>query len=108
MSTMSTISVEVVHSPAPRRTERVALQLPSGSTVADALAACGLSGQLSRQKDELDCGVWGRRVPLSHLLCDCDRVEVYRPLTVDPKEARRLRYRGQRPAKAKRPAGAGR
>ena len=105
---MSTISVEVVHSPAPRRTERIALQLPSGSTVADALAACGLPGQLGRQVAELDCGVWGRRVPLSHRLSDRDRVEVYRPLTIDPKEARRLRYRSQRPAKAKRPAGAGR
>lgn len=105
---MRTISVEVVHSPAPRRTERVALQLPAGSTVADALAACGLPGQLGRQAAELDCGVWGRRVPLSHLLCDCDRVEVYRPLTVDPKEARRLRYKGQARPKTKRPAVAGR
>ena len=34
-----------------------------------------------------------------------DRVEIYRGLTVEPKEARRLRYKGQR--KEKRPAGPG-
>ena len=106
---MSTISVEVIHSPAPRRTERVALQLPSGSTVADALAACGLPLQLAPQEaTEPDCGVWGRRVPLSHPLRERDRVEVYRPLIVNPKESRRLRYKGQARPKTKRPAGAGR
>ena len=41
------------------------------------------------------CGVWGRVQPLDHVLRDGDRVELYRPLTVDPKEARRLRYKKQ-------------
>ena len=36
-------------------------------------------------------GVYGRRVALDHLLADGDRVEIYRPLRVDPKEARRRR-----------------
>jgi putative ubiquitin-RnfH superfamily antitoxin RatB of RatAB toxin-antitoxin module len=98
---MTTIAVEVVHSPAPRRVDRVALRLALGSTLADALAAAGLALQP-------DCGVWGRRVPLTHPLRDGDRVEVYRPLRADPKEARRLRYKGQRAPKTKRPASAGR
>jgi uncharacterized protein len=42
--------------------------------------------------------VWGRVTPLDHVLRDGDRVEIYRPLTVDPKEARRLRYKRQRRA----------
>jgi putative ubiquitin-RnfH superfamily antitoxin RatB of RatAB toxin-antitoxin module len=37
--------------------------------------------------------VWCRICPADTLLRARDRVEVYRPLTVDPKEARRLRYR---------------
>ena len=39
-----------------------------------------------------------------------DRIEVYRPLTVDPKEARRLRYekRGERIVSRHRPRHAGR
>jgi sulfur carrier protein len=36
--------------------------------------------------------VWGRRVPLDTPLRDGDRVEVYRPLRVDPKVARRERF----------------
>jgi putative ubiquitin-RnfH superfamily antitoxin RatB of RatAB toxin-antitoxin module len=43
---------------------------------------------------------------LRQVLRDGDRIELCRALTVDPKEARRLRYKGQR--KEKRPAGAGR
>jgi putative ubiquitin-RnfH superfamily antitoxin RatB of RatAB toxin-antitoxin module len=36
-------------------------------------------------------GIFGRRAKLDHPLKDGDRVEVYRPLTIDPKEARRRR-----------------
>ena len=36
--------------------------------------------------------VWGRKVPLAHMLRADDRVEVYRPLQVDPKVARRERF----------------
>ena len=97
-----TIAVEVAYSPAPRRVECRQLMLPEGSTVGDALAACGLVAS------EADLGVWGRRATRSQRLCDGDRVEVYRPLVVEPKEARRLRYKGQLTAKTKRPAGAGR
>jgi uncharacterized protein len=56
--------------------------------------------------DALSCGIWGRRCDMGQALRDGDRVEIYRALAVDPKEARRLRYKGQR--KAKRPAVAGR
>ena len=36
--------------------------------------------------------MWGRTVPLSHVLRQDDRVELYRPLKVDPKVARRERF----------------
>lgn len=36
-------------------------------------------------------GIYGRIVPLDAGLKDGDRVEIYRPITIDPKEARRLR-----------------
>jgi putative ubiquitin-RnfH superfamily antitoxin RatB of RatAB toxin-antitoxin module len=39
--------------------------------------------------------VWGRVVEPATVLHDLDRVELLRPLQVDPKEARRLRYRSQ-------------
>jgi hypothetical protein len=43
----------------------------------------------------LRLGVWGRVQPPDTALREGDRVELYRPLSVDPKEARRLRYKKQ-------------
>jgi uncharacterized protein len=91
----SLIAVEVHHSPAPREVQIVKLSLPQGSTVADALRASGVG-----LAEDLSVGVWGRLAPLDTALREADRVEVCRGLLVDPKEARRLRYRGQ-PAKKK-------
>ena len=90
------LRIEVVYSPVAERTERVALQLPPGSTVADALARSGLAERHGLAVGALKLGVWGRLAPLAQPLRDLDRVELYRPLQVDPKEARRLRYKGQR------------
>ena len=72
----------------PHRFESVELDLPEGATVGDALAACGF----------FDAGhpavaVHGVIATLDTLLNDNDRVEVLRPLLIDPKEARRLRAR---------------
>ena len=72
----------------PHRFESVELDLPEGATVGDALAACGF----------FDAGhpvvaVHGVIATLDTLLIDYDRVEVLRPLLIDPKEARRLRAR---------------
>jgi putative ubiquitin-RnfH superfamily antitoxin RatB of RatAB toxin-antitoxin module len=98
------LRVEVVFSPAPRTTQVRQLTLPAGSTLADALRQSGLFDGL--RTDGLTFGIWGRRQPVSTPLRDGDRVEAYRALAVDPKEARRLRYKGQ--PKRKRPARAGR
>ena len=79
----STISVEVAVAFPVRQTLR-RVELPSGSTVGDALVATGVkaSGQV---------GIYGKVVPAGTVLADGDRVEVYRPLRADPKEARRAR-----------------
>lgn len=80
---MARLRIEVVQARAERQAS-VALELEQGATVRAALLAAGLP---------LDqpVGVYGRRVTLDHVLADGDRVEVYRPLRVDPKEARRRR-----------------
>ena len=87
----SSMTVEVVFSPAPRRVHLVTLTLPAGATVKDALLASGLADP--QQQPELSVGIWGRRASLGMRLRDHDRVEIYRALTVDPKEARRVRQR---------------
>ena len=94
------ISVVVVTSPAPGQVEQADLQLPLGASVRDALLCSGLCPQAAQGEGApLKVGVWGQLRALDHVLRDRDRVEVYRPLQIDPMEARRLRHRQQRPKK---------
>ena len=87
------LRIEVLYSPAPRTVWQRAIELPAGSTLAQAIEASGVCGAFpDLAAGAARVGVWGRAEPLSHVLRDHDRVEIYRPLTVDPKEARRLRY----------------
>ncbi len=71
----------------PRRHQSVMLELPEGATVADALRTCGWAGE------ECACAVFGVVVAAQARLADGDRLELLRPLQVDPKEARRRRAR---------------
>ena len=87
------LRVEVVYCPGPGQVDRTELRLPSGSTAAQALQASGVLARHGLQPDALGLGVWCRAAEPDTVLRDRDRVELYRPLTVDPKEARRLRYR---------------
>lgn len=88
------LRVEVIWGPVPHDVRRVPLLLPAGSTAAQALEASGLLTEFPELAGA-PMGVWGRACAANHLLRDLDRVELYRSLTVDPKEARRLRH-GQR------------
>lgn len=90
------LRVEVVRSPGPDTVQRVELQLPPGASVRDALRATGWWDDEAIPGLDGQVGVWGRLQPLDRALRDRDRVEFYRSLTVDPKEARRLRYRRDR------------
>lgn len=100
------VQVEVLWVPAPHDVRRVALSLPEGSTAAEALGASGLLAAYPALASG-PMGVWGRACEPDQVLRDRDRVECYRPLTVDPKEARRLRHRRAPVAKpASRGAGA--
>jgi putative ubiquitin-RnfH superfamily antitoxin RatB of RatAB toxin-antitoxin module len=93
-SAAATIAVEVAYAAAPHQISRVALKLAPGSTVADALAASGLAGHVViDDAGRPRVGIWGRLAALDASLRERDRIEIYRPLQVDPKEARRQRYR---------------
>jgi uncharacterized protein len=95
------IHVEVALGVAPRDVRIVRLSLAAGSTVRDALRASGLFGQVAGFTEESlaagqwSVGVWGRKERPGHVLRERDRIEVVRGLNVDPKEARRVRYRAQ-------------
>ncbi|MGI9336633.1 MAG: RnfH family protein [Gammaproteobacteria bacterium] len=85
------IDVEVVLAERSRQS-LIALRVPAGTTAGQAVAqSCVLDAFAHLRRDALDLGIFGRRVPDDHVLSAGDRVEIYRPLTLDPKEARKLR-----------------
>lgn len=92
------LRIEVVYCAQPGHTDRVSLSLPDGATLLDALAASGLPQRHAIAEGRLLAGLWGRVRALHTPLRDLDRVELYRPLQVDPKEARRLRYKRDKPS----------
>ena len=88
--------VEVVYCPGPHQADIVELDLPDGATLADALDVSGVLQRHGLALDGLRAGIWCKARPLDTVLRDRDRVEVWRGLQVDPKEARRLRHRQHR------------
>lgn len=91
------IEVTLSCSPAPREVFEQVLQLAPDARVSDAVLASGL-GQRFPSLDwrhAMTPGVWGRAVEWDQKLVDGDRVELCRPLTVDPKVARRERFQRQ-------------
>jgi putative ubiquitin-RnfH superfamily antitoxin RatB of RatAB toxin-antitoxin module len=69
----------------------VAVDLPAGATAADAVSGSGLARAHDFDPARMALGIAGRRAAPSTVLADGDRVELCRPLVVDPKEARRRR-----------------
>jgi uncharacterized protein len=94
------LRISVAYSPQAGEVDVVDLTLAPGATVADALNASGLPERHpAAGLERLPVGIWGRLCERGDVLHDRDRVELYRPLQVDPKEARRLRQRAQGPLK---------
>lgn len=94
MAPADAVRVSVAYSPRARVVDETELNLPAGATLIDAVRA---SGVLDRHPGlnlaQAKFGIWGRVQAVETVLRERDRVEVYRALQVDPKEARRLRYR---------------
>lgn len=90
------LQLSVVYAPKARALVEVKLSLPAPCTVLQALQQSGLLLQFPEIDDvHALMGVWGRRVKLNQCLRDLDRIEIYRPLRVDPKVARRERFARQ-------------
>lgn len=105
MTAEADLQITLCYAPLPRHVHELALQLPVGSTVEQALY---LSGWLQRFP-ELACvvanthhlnaaitlGIWGKPTQTDAILRQNDRLEFYRALRVDPKVARRERFNRQ-------------
>lgn len=87
------MQVSVVYAPSAREVHEVTLNVNEPCCVLEALRQSGLQQRFTElQQPGLLLGVWGRQVGQVHALRELDRVEVYRPLRVDPKVARRERF----------------
>lgn len=97
------IQIEVIYA-LPDEQFQVALELPEGATANTALEFSGLL----KKYPEIDLqhqriGILGRIVEPDYVLKDGQRVEIFRPLTRDPKQARRERAaQGRRMGKSRR------
>lgn len=93
---MATITIEVAFA-LPQRQCLIALEVPAGTTARQAVALAGLEKRFPELPPETfreaELGLFGRRLqePERQVLRAGDRVEVYRPLTIDPKAARLAR-----------------
>ena len=99
-----TLQVTLCWSLAPRHVQEQSLLVPQGSTVASVLdlgILQWLQSDASVDAEKLPSlkfqqpGIWGRKVPWTHAVKAGDRIELYRPLKVDPKVARRQRFKRQ-------------
>ncbi|WP_108472857.1 RnfH family protein [Rhodanobacter thiooxydans] len=89
-----TIHVEVVYAGSGQPVRR-RVALADGSTVMQAIAASGIVVMLPGDAiDPARLGIFAQKVAPDRLVQEGDRIEIYRPLTLDPMEARRRRARG--------------
>lgn len=71
------------------------LRLNEGASIADALAVAKKDALFARfPLHDLTTGIWGEVKPVGYLLSSGDRLELYRPLKIDPMQARRNRIKG--------------
>ena len=87
------IVVEIVYA-LPDRQIVQSMEVDAGTTLQQALDASGLLQRFPEiLQAGLDAGIHGKRVDRSTVLQAFDRIEIYRPLIADPKQARRARTR---------------
>ena len=87
------LRLTVVYSPTPREVSECSVELPAACTASQSLPWVAQAlGLPLKQLQQLDFGVWAKRVSANYVLQPNERIEIYRPLTVDPKVARRERF----------------
>ena len=103
----STLLVEVAYA-LPDRQKIIAVQVKPGTTALEAVKASGIAKQFPEiDIDSVDMGVFSKAldgktlpVPAEYVLEERDRIEIYRPLQIDPKAARLARAEKAKQKKA--------
>ncbi|WP_404365062.1 RnfH family protein [Marinobacter sp.] len=84
------MKIEVAYA-TPEKQKILALDVPEGTSAKEAVLQSGITDVFPEIDPEtIDMGIFGKviKTPQSHPLRDGDRVELYRPLKIDPKQAR--------------------
>ena len=84
------VKIELVYVAKDRTTVQIKMNIKQGSTVAEAIMESGIYKSHPEARD-LPVGIYAKQVSLETVLKDGDRIEIYRPLALDPKEKRRQR-----------------
>ena len=91
------LEVEVVYA-RPDQQLLIQLKVPGGSTAREAIVLSNILNDIpALDLETLVVGIFARRVTLDYILKAGDRVEIYRPLTMSPVEARRWRAKLKTP-----------
>lgn len=95
------LRVEVAYAQ-PSRQALIAVEVEEGTTVHQAIERSGILGRYPEIEIAPDrVGIFGKLVRLDTVVRHGDRVEIYRPLIANPKQARRERMK--KPGKIPRP-----
>ena len=88
---MSTVALSIAYA-TPDAQQELVVAVPAGTTLQQALALLATEIATTLHADQaVATGVWGKVRPPHYLLRDGDRIEIYRALKADPKQARRAR-----------------
>jgi putative ubiquitin-RnfH superfamily antitoxin RatB of RatAB toxin-antitoxin module len=102
MANNNMVKVEVAYA-RPDRQCVITVEIAAGSTIEAAIRLSGILAEfpeidLAAQK----IGVFSKSCSLSDKIRGGDRIEIYRPLIIDPKEARRAKAKKQKPHQRQR------
>jgi putative ubiquitin-RnfH superfamily antitoxin RatB of RatAB toxin-antitoxin module len=91
--------IELVYA-LPSQQKQYRFEVLEHTTVQHALEVSGVLQDFPElQQQELMLGIWGKRVSLQQVLKPDDRIEIYRPLLLDPKQARQVKVMRERKKK---------
>ncbi|MDF1767065.1 MAG: RnfH family protein [Gammaproteobacteria bacterium] len=105
-SSVDSVTIEVVYA-SPSEQKLLELSVPRGTTAAQAVELSGIVQLFPEiESAPLDLGIFslpldgkGRPLPHEYVVEEDDRVEIYRPLTIDPMQARLARAEEKRVAR---------
>ena len=95
------VRVEVVYA-LPQEQIVLQVSLPLPATAGQAFLNCGIRQKFPDIASRPPLGRFGQSIKWNQLVQDGDRIDILRPLTIDPKEIRRLRAAAQRRREGRR------